>query len=219
MLSDAAAVRTAAIVLASSSPRRVNVFNDILQLQAEVIPSTFPEDLDKAKFSPSAYVEENAKQKAMEVHQRLAAEGNERSLIVGADTVVVLDGRILEKPRSTQMAKEMLSCLSGSSHEVMSGVALVYAPVDGSGGPPLVHTFVETTRVQFGTLSADIIDAYITTGEPMDKAGGYGIQGLGGSFVSGIEGCYWNVVGFPMHRFCVECDCARLRAWCDRKGL
>jgi len=209
MLSDSAAVRAAHIILASGSPRRVNIFNEILQLDARVVPSTFPEDLDKSKFSPTEYVRENARQKALEVYNRLTSEGEPApSLVVGADTVVHFgEESILEKPKSEEAARAMLNKLSGGSHEVSTGVAMVY----GSTPTPHIETFVETTSVDFGELPPAVIDAYIASGEPMDKAGSYGIQGAGGSFVSGIRGCYHNVVGFPMHRFCTKLDIDRLR--------
>ena len=219
MLSDAATVRAAHIVLASSSPRRVDIVNNILKLDANVVPSTFPEDLDKAKYTPTTYVAENAKQKALEVYHRLTDEagGAPPSLVVGADTVVVRDDTILEKPKSASAAVEMLTSLSGRDHEVCTGVALIYPPLS-SGEECLVHTFVERTRVQFAPLPHEVILAYVESGEPMDKAGSYGIQGAGGSFVAGINGCYHSAVGFPMHRFCVELDCDRLREWVQRKS-
>lgn len=208
MLADLAAVRAAHIILASGSPRRVEMFNDVMGLQARVVPSTFPEDLDKKLYTPAQYVEENAKQKALEVYHRLVSQGEPPpSLVVGADTVVVHDEAILEKPKSEDAAKQMLARLSGGAHEVITGVVLAYA----AGDEPHLHGFVETTQVEFGALPPEAIDAYVASGEPMDKAGAYGIQGAAGSFVRGIRGCYHNVVGFPMHRFCVELELDRLR--------
>ncbi|KAL1510573.1 hypothetical protein AB1Y20_006874 [Prymnesium parvum] len=213
MLSDRAALRAAHLILASGSPRRVEIFNEVLQLEARVVPSTFPENLDKSLYTPTEYVQENARLKAMEVYTRLMseAEGPPR-LVVGADTVVVLEGEILEKPKSEEHAREMLRRLSGGSHEVSTGVALIYGPAgaDASDVAPHTEMFVETTKVEFGELSSETIDAYVESGEPMDKAGAYGIQGVGGSFVSSITGCYFNVVGFPMHRFCTKLDLKRL---------
>ena len=218
MIVDYNSVRAAQIVLASSSPRRVEILNGILTLGAVIVPSTFPEDLDKRRFTPKEYVVENARQKALEVYTRLAKErSTPPSLVVGADTVVVNEDRILEKPKDADAAKEMLASLSGSSHEVATGVALVYPPRGGSGEPEIV-TFVETTCVDFADLSASVIDTYVASGEPFDKAGGYGIQCKAGAFVTGIRGCYWNVVGFPMHRFCATLDCDRLREWTEQHG-
>ena len=207
LLSDLAAVRAAHIILASSSPRRVDMFNNLLKLDARVVPSTFPEDLDKSKFTPVSYVVENAKQKALEVYNRLVSQGEAAPpLVVGADTVVVLDDRILEKPKSSEAAVQMLTSLSGRGHTVCTGVALIYR-----GAPDAAVCFHESTEVIFGDLSAAAIQEYVDSGEPMDKAGAYGIQGFAGAFVAQIRGCYHNVVGFPMHRFCREVDVERLR--------
>jgi len=214
MITDVATVRAANIILASSSPRRTDIMNNVLALGAAVVPSTFEEDLDKSKFTPTEYVAETALQKALDVYRRRCTDGVPPSLIVGADTIIVRDSTILEKPKSEEAARAMLSSLSGRHHLVCTGVALVYGDADGA--KPFVNSFVETTRVNFAPLPANVIHAYVDSGEPMDKAGGYGIQGVGGSFVRGIEGCYWNVVGFPMHRFCVELDCERLQQWVAR---
>mmetsp|Transcript_56789 Transcript_56789/g.123484 ORF Transcript_56789/g.123484 Transcript_56789/m.123484 type:complete len:215 (-) Transcript_56789:248-892(-) len=209
MLSDLNALRTAHIILASGSPRRVDIFNNVLQLQARVEPSRFEENLDKSLYTPVEYVKETARQKALEVFRRLIAEGEAPpKLVVGADTVVVSGEHILEKPKSDDHARAMLIGLSGTSHQVCTGVALLYGC--GEGNSPNEHVFAETTEVEFAPLDPALIDAYIATGEPMDKAGSYGIQGLGGVFVKGIRGCYQNVVGFPLHRFCAEVDAARL---------
>ena len=204
LIADRATIVAARIVLASGSPRRVEILNSILKLDAKVVPSTFPEDLDKSRFTPQEYVQENARRKADEVFQRLASGGEMPSCVVGADTVVVQGGRILEKPRDAADATRMLEALSGSTHQVFTGCALIY----GSGGP---HVFVEATDVRFANLCAEDIAAYVATGEPNDKAGGYGIQALGGAFVQGLSGCYYNVMGFPMHRFCAELEVARLK--------
>ena len=217
MLADRDTVIAAGIVLASGSPRRVEILNGILNLGARVVPSTFPEDLDKSLYTPEEYVKENARRKAMEVYSRLQEQGTPAGMVVGADTVVIGPGEtILEKPKTADAAKEMLASLSGGEHRVATGVALIYSSSGGTGGDdeaPHIDCFVEATRVTFASLSQEVIANYVATGEPMDKAGGYGIQGLGGSFVSGIVGCYHNVVGFPMHAFCKHVDCARLAAW------
>ena len=217
ILDKVAAVRAAAIILASGSPRRIDILNNILQLGATVVPSTFPEDLDKSLFTPKEYVQENARRKALEVYERLTREqGSPPSLVIGADTVVVNDNTILEKPKSTAAACAMLSSLSGRSHSVCTGVALVYAPLKGD--EPDVVVFVESSDVNFAELRPELIDAYVASGEPMDKAGSYGIQGMGGSFVTGISGCYFNVVGFPIHAFTARLDCDRLEQWVREHG-
>ena len=175
----AEAIREAKIVLASSSPRRVEILNQILRLDARVVASTFPEDLDKSAYTPSEYVMANARAKALEVHQRLlASEGSSPSLVIGADTVISHAGKLLESPKAMSalglgdaetIAKQTLQTLSGQSHTICTGVALIYA-AEGSG-EPYVETFVEQTEVEFCSLSSEVIDAYVATGEPIDKAG------------------------------------------------
>ncbi|PIK38240.1 putative N-acetylserotonin O-methyltransferase-like protein-like [Apostichopus japonicus] len=173
-------------------------------LKFEVIPSKFEETLDKSSFSsPQAYVVENARQKTLEVKERLGKDGIP-DLIIGADTVVALDGKILEKPKDANNAFEMLSSLSGRTHSVHTGVVFVASHQKAGQLKTEVRTFFEDTDVTFGDLTSDIINAYIATGEPLDKAGGYGIQALGGTLVKGIVGDYFNVVGFPLHKFCKE---------------
>ncbi|KAF0701620.1 Aste57867_7948 [Aphanomyces stellatus] len=174
------------VVLASQSPRRLDLLT-ALGLKFDVIPSTFEENLDKSLFpTPEAYVMENAKQKAIEVRQRLQIQGECPELIIGCDTVDEDD------------AFRMLSSLSDSKHHVFSGVALVLPSSN------VVHVFCESTAVQFLNLDAATIRAYIATGEPMDKAGSYGLQGRAKAFVSSVDGCPNNVIGFPVDRFCVE---------------
>ena len=137
----------------------------------------------------------------MDVWHTLSAEGDTPpALVVGGDTVVSMGAKILEKPRDRAEAVEMLTELSGTTHTVWSGVALVHLPSGGSKGPSVV-VFAEKTEVTFADLPAATIEAYVNTGEPMDKAGGYGIQAAGGQFVAGISGCFYNVMGFPMHKF------------------
>ncbi|XP_071786944.1 probable bifunctional dTTP/UTP pyrophosphatase/methyltransferase protein isoform X2 [Asterias amurensis] len=189
------------IILASGSPRRKDVLSKI-GLKFEVVPSTFEENLDKSLFnSAKDYVKETALKKAEEVAQRLQG-ANQPNLIIGADTVVVLGDTILEKPRDDEHAYEMLSQLNGSSHYVHTGVALL-TPKRGDKTFDKVQ-FHETTEVKFADLSPEIIRAYVATGESLDKAGGYGIQEIGGSLVQSVSGDYFNVVGFPLHSFCKQ---------------
>ncbi|XP_072171320.1 probable bifunctional dTTP/UTP pyrophosphatase/methyltransferase protein [Diadema setosum] len=191
------------IVLASGSPRRKEIL-DRVGLHFEVIPSTFKEDLDKSTFTPEDYVKETARHKTLEVAERLTGQ-NEPDLIIGADTVVALGDRILEKPVNEKAAFEMLSALSGNTHKVHTGVVLICPKLQGGGNQPFnIIQFHETTEVIFGDLSPEVINAYISSEEPMDKAGGYGIQALGGTLVKGIVGDYFNVVGFPLHHFCCK---------------
>merc|ERR1712166_186591 len=192
------------IVLASGSPRRKEILGELLHLQFDIVKSTFAEDLDKSSFaSPREYVMATAAGKAREVFARLEAAGEAPALLISADTVISLDGTVLEKPSDAAHAHQMLSSLSGRSHEVATGVVLLRAGAE-PGSPPVMHSFSEVTKVTFHDLSSQTIDAYIAPGEPFDKAGGYGIQATAASFVSGIEGCYFNVVGFPAARFCQE---------------
>lgn len=198
-------------VLASGSPRRREILNSI-GLSMEIVTSNFIEDLDKDKFShPCEYVKENAKQKAVEVWKRLSTRDVDArpDLVIGADTVVTFDEMIYEKPRDSDDAFRMLSKLSGQKHTVFTGVALVTpAPPDQTSGDSsddfVVTTFHEGTDVVMTELSENLIRKYIETGEPYDKAGGYAIQGIGGSLIEGIRGDYFNVMGLPLHRLCKE---------------
>ena len=198
-------------VLASGSPRRREILNSV-GLSMEIVTSNFIENLDKERFShPCEYVKENAKQKAVEVWKRLSSRDvdSRPDLVIGADTVVTLDDVIYEKPKDSDDAFRMLSKLSGQKHTVFTGVALVTpAPPDQTSGDAsddfVVTTFHEGTDVVMTELSKNLIQAYIETGEPFDKAGGYAIQGIGGSLIEGIRGDYFNVMGLPLHRLCKE---------------
>ncbi|XP_014673013.1 PREDICTED: N-acetylserotonin O-methyltransferase-like protein [Priapulus caudatus] len=171
----------------------------------EVIVSNFEEDLDKAAFhKPAHYCVESASRKALDVARTLTDDERMPDLVIGADTVVAMDDQIYEKPGSRTEAIDMLTKLvAGKSHTVYTGVALV------THKPEFrhvlnVHSFSERTRVFMADLSPAVIAAYVDTGESMDKAGGYGIQGKGGSLIKAVEGDYFNVMGFPLHRFCTE---------------
>ncbi|KAF9115522.1 hypothetical protein BGX27_007537 [Mortierella sp. AM989] len=189
-------LNTKKVILASTSPRRKDILSQ-LAVNYTVVPSTFPETLDKSLFShPSEYVKENALQKALEVYDRLKTAGETPDLVIGADTVVAYDSKILEKPRSVQEAINMLTSLSGSTHMVYTGVTLIAPSTDGSDKPRIL-TDVEGTEVKMQELSQELIEAYVETGEPMDKAGAYGYQTTGGLLVKGINGCSWNVIGLP----------------------
>ncbi|XP_013381349.1 N-acetylserotonin O-methyltransferase-like protein [Lingula anatina] len=202
------------IVLASGSPRRKLILENG-GLQFEVIPSTFEENLDKASFSHAyEYVMETAKRKTVEVAEKLRSEQRLPDLIIGADTVVTMDDKIFEKPRDKHHAFEMLSGFSGRNHSVYTGVILLIPdsstikPVEDSTIKTTVQDgfsitqFYEVTEVLMGSLTPEVITAYIETGEPMDKAGGYGIQAKGGTLVETVRGDYFNIMGFPLHKFC-----------------
>ncbi|XP_067002322.1 probable bifunctional dTTP/UTP pyrophosphatase/methyltransferase protein isoform X2 [Anabrus simplex] len=174
-----------------------NLANGCEGLAFEVCTSLYEEDLDPYQFdNPADYVVETAFNKVNEVSTRLQAQPNQPDLIIGADTAVVLDGKIFGKPNNKETAFHMLEQLSGRSHTVVTGVVLQ--------SKTKTVKFHESTKVFFAPLTSKIIKAYIDTGEPMDKAGGYGIQGLGGSLVEKIEGDYFNVMGLPLHHLCKE---------------
>jgi septum formation protein len=160
-------------------------------LNFEVIPSSFDES-GTAVTAPNEYVMELASQKARDI-----ARGIDDGIIIGADTVVVVDGEILGKPIDPADARRMLRLLSGRSHSVLTGVCVIQM----SGGRE-AHSSVafESTRVFFAPLTNEIIDAYVATGEPLDKAGAYGIQERGCVLIERIEGDYFNVVGLPVYR-------------------
>ncbi|KAG0084330.1 hypothetical protein BGZ93_009871 [Podila epicladia] len=194
------ALNTKNVVLASSSPRRKDILNN-LGLNYTIVASTFPETLDKSLFShPSEYVKENALQKALEVYDRLKSTGQTPDLVIGADTVVTLGSQILEKPGSVQGAIDMLTSLSGSTHMVYTGVVLLSPPTDPSSDKPRIDLQVEGTEVRMQDLTKELIEAYVATGEPMDKAGSYGYQTMGSVLVKSINGCSWNVIGLPASR-------------------
>jgi septum formation protein len=140
-----------------------------------------------------AYVQRVATTKAREAAKSLDV-GAGRAVVIGADTVVVVDGRILGKPTDADDARRMLRLLSGRDHHVLTGLTFISIP-DG-----VETTDVESTLVSFLQLSDKDIENYLLTGEPFDKAGAYGIQGIGGRFISRVEGCYFNVMGLPISR-------------------
>ena len=177
------------LILASGSPRRAEILRNA-GFSFAVQPAHIDETLQPNERSED-YVLRLAKAKAQLVAAKNSAE---HAFVIGADTAVVCNGRIFGKPADAAYAREMLSALSGTTHEVLTGIAIVRV-FDGKNVPE-----VATTRVTFLPLTPEDIDAYIVSGEPFDKAGAYGIQGLGGKFVSRIEGCYFNVMGLPLSR-------------------
>uniref|UniRef100_F6Q8S7 Acetylserotonin O-methyltransferase like n=1 Tax=Monodelphis domestica TaxID=13616 RepID=F6Q8S7_MONDO len=191
------------VVLASASPRRQEILNSA-GLRFEVVPSRFKETLDKAAFStPYEYALETAKQKALEVANRMNKKDfRSPDVVIGADTIVSVDGQILEKPADKQHAYSMLSRLNGKEHSVFTGVAIVLCSTKDKQLETEVFEFYEETKVKFSDLSEELLWEYIHSGEPMDKAGGYGIQSLGGMLVEYVHGDFLNVVGFPLNHFC-----------------
>lgn len=169
--------------------------------QFEVIVSNFAENFDISLFPlPQDYCLRTAQQKVENVC-RMIGDKSEKYLVIGADTIVTIDGHVLEKPKDDMDAKRMIKMLSGRQHLVHTAVTIFSNGLQGHNCGNIVHaaSFVETTKVKFADLSDDDIDAYVATKEGIDKAGSYGIQGYGGQMVKGIEGCYFNVMGFPCH--------------------
>lgn len=179
-------------ILASNSPRRRELLS-MLGIDFKIIVSNCDENID-TPLSPADIVKELAQRKAQAVAEKYDGEGD--YVILGSDTVVAIDGKILGKPHSEKEAREMLETLSGREHSVFTGVALS-ARFDGK--IKIAADTVET-KVRFGHMTEGEIDYYIRSGEPMDKAGAYGIQGIGGFFVKAIDGDYYNVVGLPIFK-------------------
>lgn len=175
------------IVLASASPRRKQLLSQ-MGLEFEVVPS----DIDE-KLPADLPYEEAVQELAFKKASHVASLIDGHRLVIGADTIVVKD-EVLGKPKDKDDACEILYRLQGQSHEVITGLAVV----DNLTGK--FKKSFEKTIVEMVPLSMEEIEQYVLTGEPMDKAGAYGIQGLAGIFISRIIGCYYNVVGLPIHR-------------------
>jgi septum formation protein len=173
------------LVLASASPRRSELLRNA-GISFRVEPAHVPE-VPLTQEVPLAYAQRLAREKALVVFSRHPNE-----VVLGADTVVVVDNHLLEKPANAEDATRMLRLLSGRSHQVITGVCVV--------APGFERTVAEITDVSFSPLSDEEIAGYVATGEPMDKAGAYGIQGIASRWIKRIEGCYFNVVGLPVHR-------------------
>ncbi|MGB7191664.1 MAG: Maf family protein [Acidobacteriaceae bacterium] len=180
------------LVLASASPRRRELLAQA-GFQFTVTPASIPEDLRPGE-NPVAYVTRLAREKAQAVYARLGAEPRQ-DVVLGADTTVVApSGEILGKPADAADAARMLRSLAGATHQVITGIAVA------SRGR--VETAGEVTHVTMLTVSDEEIAAYVSTGEPMDKAGGYAIQGYAARWIPRIQGCYFNVVGLPLALVC-----------------
>ena len=174
------------VVLASSSPRRKEIFQMI-----GVPIVIFPADIEEEIFTdnPRILVQKHASDKAKSVCRQLDSD----CVIIGADTVVYHDKKILGKPSSTQEVYEMMKLLSNTSHYVYTGFSICYRHQ--------ISTAYEKTKVEFNQMSNQDIEEYLQTKEPFDKAGSYGIQGYGSQFIKKITGCYFNVMGFPVQHF------------------
>ena len=180
------------IILASASPRRKELLAKA-GISFTVIPAAGEEK--RTSENPGEAVQQLARDKAEWVAQSLA-ECEEGTLVIGSDTIVVFENRILGKPKDRRDAAETLEKLQGNTHQVYTGVTVL----ERKAGKWVEHTFFESTDVTFYPVSREEIQDYIATGEPMDKAGSYGIQGLFGIYVKGICGDYNNVVGLPVAR-------------------
>jgi septum formation protein len=183
---------TMKLILASASPRRAEILRSA-GLPFSVLSSAVDETPVPAE-SPQDLVRRLALAKA----ELVAARALGPTIVIAADTVVVLEGAILGKPRTSEDARQMLEKLSGRTHSVMTGVTLIRLPDVER------REFIETTQVHFASISNEEIVKYLSSGEPFDKAGAYAIQGLGGRFIPRIDGCYFNVVGLPLSRLCKE---------------
>lgn len=173
------------LILASSSPRRKELLEN-LHISFEVSSSDVDESFDPA-LTPGEIVMELSNRKA-----KVVSELNPDSFVIGADTVVVLEGTVLGKPKDRSEAYLMLKNLSGTTHSVFTGVSII--------GPEKEKNFYVKTDVVFWELADEEINAYIDTGEPFDKAGAYGIQGFGSVLVKEINGDYFSVVGLPVSK-------------------
>lgn len=185
-----AAMREPTLILASASPRRQALIGT-LGMPTVACPSEVDETTP-ADWPPDRIVKELAYRKARAVHNQLRGRQTEPAIVIGCDTIVAVDGDILGKPSDEEDAYRMLSRLSGRMHDVFTGVCCI-GMTDGT-------TVVDyrRTSVFMRTLTEEQIRRYVASGEPMDKAGSYGIQGLGSVLVDRIEGCYFTVVGLPL---------------------
>ncbi len=179
------------VILASASPRRKELLTKLYD-DFKVIPS------DIREMVPRDLGVEQCPEYLACVKADNISKGRERCLVIGCDTSVVIDGKILNKPRSTNDARTMMELLSGRVHRVITGCCLFYMEQ--------FKSFTEVTEVEFYPLTEEEIEEYVNSTEPYDKAGGYGIQSRGGLFVKGIRGDYFNVVGLPVARLKREID-------------
>jgi len=174
------------VILASASPRRRELLRLVFN-SFRVVVSSFDESSTPDQLDPGEAVMHSAEGKAGNVAGQFP-----EALVVAADTIVVVDGEVLGKPKDSADAARMLRKLSGRTHQVYTGVAVAR---NGS-----LHSDFERTEVTFRDVDTEMISRYLASGEPMDKAGAYAIQGIGAVLVKAIDGCYFNVVGLPIYR-------------------
>ena len=189
------------LILASASPRRRELLAQAgyqFEVQASSVPESRRAGEDAIRFATRL-----AREKAEAVYAR-----HQPAIVLGADTVVVCDGEVMGKPADPADAERMLLLLAGRTHQVVTGVAVVW----GSSSPPAIEVAAELTQVTMRTLSPEEVSRYVATGEPMDKAGAYAIQGYAGRWIPRISGCYFNVVGLPLALVAAMLEAAEARA-------
>jgi septum formation protein len=180
------------LILASASPRRAEILRTA-GLQFSVLSSA----VDETPI-PGETAHDLVRRLALAKAELVAARALGPAIVIAADTIVMLEGAVLGKPRTSDDARQMLEKLSGRTHSVLTGVMLIRLPDVER------REFIETTQVHFASISDEEIVKYLSSGEPFDKAGAYAIQGRAGRFIPRIDGCYFNVVGLPLARLCKE---------------
>ncbi|ORX44609.1 Maf-like protein [Hesseltinella vesiculosa] len=186
------ALKNKTVVLASQSPRRKEILQAMGLTDFQIVPTLKPDENDPTSYKTTEdYVLDTARMKALEVWERCQTDESlpNADVVIAADTIVVYNNQVLEKPKDAADAQRVLRLLSGHTHEALTAVHLV--------AQDLHYHFVTRTFVTFADLDDTTIQEYIRAGEPFDKAGSYGIQGAAALFISKIDGDYWNVVGLP----------------------
>ncbi|MBC7539155.1 MAG: septum formation protein Maf [Bacteriovorax sp.] len=181
------------LILGSQSPRRKELLS-WLNLPFEIITADLDEISNESE--PTTIALDLASQKAHAVFEKVS--GTAYPFVVSSDTIVVLDGKIYNKPKDSNEAREILSELSNRTHQVVTGVSFLFK--DLNSGKVREHLFYDSTEVTFNEITPDLMDFYISTGDSLDKAGAYGIQGPSLTFISKVNGSYSNVVGFPLDK-------------------
>ncbi|HHW23291.1 MAG TPA: septum formation protein Maf [Clostridiaceae bacterium] len=201
------------LILASASPRRIELLK-LINLDFEVMPANINEESEGFNDA-GKYVMEMSKRKALYVAKKLKGKAAEGTYVLGADTVVSIDGIILGKPTDKNHAFRMLKLMENRWHEVITGLTLVNV------NTMKCRTDSEMTKVKISSYPKGFLDRYLSTREPYDKAGSYGIQGLGSLMVECIEGCYFNVMGLPVFRLSrmLEKEGYEVLSWMESKSL
>ncbi len=184
-------------ILASGSPRRRELLSKVVP-EYEIIPAMGEEKMTKQM--PADIVEELSYQKASEIFYKTFTDSDDRFVVIGADTVVSYNHKVLGKPTDRTDAKKMVAMLSGQTHSVYTGVTLFW----NEGNEVRHSSFSECTLVDVAEMTDEEIESYVSSGEPDDKAGAYGIQGLFAKYITGIRGDYYNVMGLPVARLYKE---------------